>query len=228
MVNQKSPTPRLADLWLPVMMQVHALFQDASRDDANSTGARIVAAVEQAAARSREQGYAPERIEQAKFAIVAWLDETVMTRDWPGAIAWRLAPLQKKYFSTTRSGVEFFQRLEALDAADAEVREVYGLALAAGFQGHYGGANPQALAEYRRGALEDILAAAQVAPLEAGQPLFPLAQPAPQAAGGYRRRVQPVLTTLALIIAPILLLAGAYFLFDAMLASKVAALVGMS
>ena len=127
---------RLADFWLPILEQARRSFAAPPADTAE-VGRSLVAALDAAAARAAEHGHSQDQIQQALFAVVAWIDEAAMTRPWPGASAWRLAPLQRHYFSTTRAGVEFFQRLQALPDDATSVREVYGLMLVAGFAGHY-------------------------------------------------------------------------------------------
>jgi type VI secretion system protein ImpK len=88
-------------------------------------------------------GYHPRQIEHAKFALVAFLDETVLSpqRDFPLRADWERSPLQLVYFKVHLAGEEFFDRLElALASADpggGDVAEVYYVCLTLGFKGKY-------------------------------------------------------------------------------------------
>lgn len=77
--------------------------------------------------------------ENACFAIVAWIDETVMSHAHDQNVdllnQWRRSPLQAELFNTANAGEEFFERLARLAPTDKEVIEVYWLALCLGFRG---------------------------------------------------------------------------------------------
>jgi type IV/VI secretion system ImpK/VasF family protein len=73
-------------------------------------------------------------INEACFAVVAWLDEVIASHpDW-----WKDArQLQVSLFATNNAGNEFFTHLAKLTAEQDEVREVYYVALCLGFVGQY-------------------------------------------------------------------------------------------
>jgi type VI secretion system protein ImpK len=74
----------------------------------------------------------------AQYAVVALVDETVMSSTWPGAEQWRREPLQVHYYDNLLAGEQFFVRLDELrTGADDELLEVYFLCLCAGFQGRF-------------------------------------------------------------------------------------------
>lgn len=226
MVNNTAPTPaRLAEFWLPVMAQARSSF-NAAPDSADQAAPRLISALDQAAARAHEYGFDTQAVEQALFAVVSWIDEIAMTTHWPGARAWRLAPLQRRYFSTTRAGVQFFERLDALDDQATAVREVYALMLIAGFQGHYGHAREGELTIYRRRLLERVLAERDMSPANAAHPLFPDALPTQTSTRRYSRRTRPLLAWLVVIGGPIIALALLYWGLDASLASQISDLFG--
>lgn len=76
-------------------------------------------------------------VELAKFAVLAWIDETFLGIQWPGRDKWQREQLQRLYFGTTKAGEEFFERLNTLGVEQRDVREVYYLCLALGFSGRY-------------------------------------------------------------------------------------------
>ena len=85
----------------------------------------------------------PEHVEDVKFALVAFVDETVLSpsKDFPLRKEWEQLPLQLEYFREHLAGVKFFERLDGLlardDAEAADVVEVYYLCLLLGFKGKY-------------------------------------------------------------------------------------------
>lgn len=226
MVNSFQPPARLADFWLPVMAQVRSTFGTANEASSAQAAARLVAALDQAAARAHEYGFDTQTVQQALFAVVAWIDEIAMTTQWPGAHAWRLAPLQRRYFATTRAGVQFFQHLDALEDDATAVREVYALVLTAGFQGHYGSGREGELAVYRRRLLERLQVERDMAPTSAAHPLFPGALPAQYSAHRYSRRTRPLMAWMFVLGGPVAALALLYWALDMSLASQVGALFG--
>jgi type VI secretion system protein ImpK len=92
---------------------------------------------------------ADEAVDNASYALVALLDETVLSV--PGACRdyWVSQPLQLELFGEAVAGEEFYRRLERLAGdpqPNRDVIEVYFLALALGFEGKYrlGGAEQRA------------------------------------------------------------------------------------
>ena len=57
---------------------------------------------------ARSAGIDNEKITKAKFAIVAFLDETIISSSWNQKEAWLSDPLQIKLFDTFNAGEEFF------------------------------------------------------------------------------------------------------------------------
>lgn len=85
-------------------------------------------------------GYRREHYEQARFAVIAYIDEALLSCNWQEAKLWNVNQLQKSYYDTAKAGEEFFSRLSELtliDPADRDVREVYYYCLALGFSGRY-------------------------------------------------------------------------------------------
>ena len=88
-------------------------------------------------------GYHPRQIEHVKFALVAFLDETVLSpqRDFPQRSVWEGEPLQLVYFTIHVAGEEFFDRLElalsSVEGGGGDVAEVYYVCLTLGYKGKY-------------------------------------------------------------------------------------------
>ena len=87
-------------------------------------------------------GYAPEDVADAEFAIVAFLDEVVLSSDDPGRHEWSKQTLSVELFREAQAGEAFFDRLESYRSRRdslqlADLLEVYLLCLMLGFQGRY-------------------------------------------------------------------------------------------
>lgn len=85
-------------------------------------------------------GYDEAHYQNALFAAVSFIDEQVMNSQWNQKSLWGAELLQRHFFNTTRGGVEFFARLDALNPyhpVDRDIREVYFYCLALGFAGQY-------------------------------------------------------------------------------------------
>lgn len=87
---------------------------------------------------------ADESVQEAIYALVALIDETVL--GVPGACRdyWLSNPLQLEYFGQATAGEEFFRRLDKLLVQlekKKDVAEVYYICLSLGFEGKYKLAN---------------------------------------------------------------------------------------
>lgn len=89
----------------------------------------------------REHGFARETVDEAKYALVALLDETVLASRWAMREEWLRKPLAAELFSEFNAGEEFFKRLEnlgrggRLNPEALAVLEVYAACLSLGFRG---------------------------------------------------------------------------------------------
>src|SRR5271170_1663269 len=110
--------------------------------DAASFRAQIWAAVRQAEEDARRRAYPTDDIELAVFAVVAFLDESILNLRLPVFADWPRQPLQEERYGHHVAGEIFFQNLQKLmtrtDSHDlADLLEMYQLALLLGFAGRY-------------------------------------------------------------------------------------------
>lgn len=110
--------------------------------DANSFRAEMKKHLRMAEERVRTRGYSPEDVRQVIFAVVAFLDESVLSSRNPVFADWPRLPLQAELFGNQLGGELFFSELQKLlGRADsnevADLIEVYGLCLMLGFRGRY-------------------------------------------------------------------------------------------
>ena len=84
-------------------------------------------------------GLSPEDISDIRYALVAFIDELMQSDPGPLRDFWVSHLLQLEYFSETRAGEGFFERLERLRTEHrGPVLRVYYLCLLFGFHGIYG------------------------------------------------------------------------------------------
>ena len=127
---------RLVDLFLKIFAAT-VQFVNQGGGDIGGFRLQIGRLIGDAIEISRKAGVPENDFRDGLFAVVAWVDETIMCSGLAEADRWQKATLQMEHFRTSRAGVEFYERLEQLAAARKQVREVYYLALAAGFRGRY-------------------------------------------------------------------------------------------
>ena len=161
-----------------------------------------------------------EDYEAARFALVAWVDETVMNSAWAHRDKWKHDLMQRRYYQTADAGEIFFDRLNAIGLHQRELREVYYLCLAMGFQGRYCHEGDHLLLEQLKSSNLKLLTGSSLGlPSLEKSELFPEAYPAgddasPGPAGGRMR-----LLTVAGLIFPVALFAGLYFIYSFILNS---------
>ena len=110
--------------------------------DAASFRAQIWGAVRQAEEEARRRAYPTDDIELAVFAVVAFLDESILNLRLPVFADWPRQPLQEERYGHHVAGEIFFQNLTKLmtrtDSHElADLLEIYQLALLLGFAGRY-------------------------------------------------------------------------------------------
>jgi type VI secretion system protein ImpK len=89
------------------------------------------------------RGYTGEDVKLAAFAVVAFLDESVLTSKNPVFSTWSRMPLQEELFGEHMAGETFFQYVQLLlsrrDSVETvDVLEVYYLCMLLGYRGRYG------------------------------------------------------------------------------------------
>ena len=110
--------------------------------NADALRAQMKQALRVAEQESRSRGVSAEDAKQAIFAVVAFLDESVLSSSNPVFANWPRLPLQAELYGHQLAGEVFFQELQknlarsdSLETAD--LLEVYYLCLLLGFKGRY-------------------------------------------------------------------------------------------
>jgi type VI secretion system protein ImpK len=110
--------------------------------DANSFRVHMREALKTADQEGRKRGYNADTIKLAIFAVVAFLDESILNSRNPLFADWPRKPLQEELFGTHMAGEVYFQNLQKLlgqtDSPElADLLEVYYLCILLGFAGRY-------------------------------------------------------------------------------------------
>jgi len=110
--------------------------------DANAFREQTWEAVKIAQGDALKRGYNGDDIELALFAVVAYLDESILVLHAPVFADWARMPLQQQRYGHDIAGEVFFQNLQKILTRSethelADLLEVYHLCLLLGFAGRY-------------------------------------------------------------------------------------------
>ncbi len=110
---------------------------------------------------ARRKSFSDDETRQAMFAIVAYLDETILTQNQPAFADWRRKPLQEELFGVHIAGEIFFQNLEGIirqpdSLAVADLLELYALCISLGFQGRYSAGGKAELKRITDGCMDKV------------------------------------------------------------------------
>jgi len=142
-----------------VIVRVRSNRQVAS--DAASFRSNMRSAVRNAEQQALAKGYRHEEIRLATFAVVAFLDESVLTYRSLISADWQRQPLGEEFFGSHLAGELFYQGLDRLLKTQdsphvADALEVYLFCLLLGYRGKYGVGGGEATRSLQDAALEKI------------------------------------------------------------------------
>lgn len=152
MVPQPPATQRVAEARKPenlalLFQEIFTVIERLRSDrqpitDAMGFRMQVREALKVAQQESMKRGYVADDINLAIFAVVAFLDESVLNLEHPAFVDWPRQPLQEELFRHHIAGEVFFQNLEKLlgrnDSQDlADLLEVYQLCMLLGFAGKH-------------------------------------------------------------------------------------------
>lgn len=141
--------------------------------------AQITAALASAEDTAARAGYSREDALLAKFAAVAFLDESVLNSANPALVPWTSKPLQEELFGVHVAGEMFFRNadrcLEKPDTPElADVLEVFGLCLQLGFRGRFRSGGTGELRAYVQRMMERVARIRGTQPAQAFTPTEPV------------------------------------------------------
>jgi type VI secretion system protein ImpK len=136
--NRLKSENELIDLATPVFQLVLRMKSEGGAPSGEELRRSIDAMLRQIEQAGAARGYKEEQLQNARFALAAFVDEAVLSG--PLKEEWEKYPLQLEYFREALAGTKFFERLDALlkrAETEADVVEVYYLCLLLGFKGKY-------------------------------------------------------------------------------------------
>lgn len=161
-VSSKRHAENLAYIYqqiLTVIVRVRVNRQAVS--DASAFRANIQSGLRAAEKDAAKRSYAPNDIRMVTLAVVAFLDESILSSSNLVFNTWQRMPLQEEMFGRHVAGETFFENLEAImsrpDSHEvADLLEVYALCLMLGYKGRYGLSGPEATRPLIDSALDKI------------------------------------------------------------------------
>lgn len=106
----------------------------------NSLRPQVAALLEEFERRAERYRFTHKIIQVSKFALASFVDETVLTNNFPLRDEWEKYPLQLEYFGEQLAGNKFFDKLQAMlkqIEATQDAVEIYYVCMLLGFKGRY-------------------------------------------------------------------------------------------
>ncbi len=217
---------KLAALFVPLMAYVQGLERQ-EMPQAQAVHDELQALIKRARDVALSHNVELEQFHAALFPVVAWADERLsVLPQWQESRAWRTFMLQRKLFSTSLGGVQFFERLEKLEPKDMDLREVFVTCLALGFVGRYS-VNPNspeltALRQAQYKLLRPELSDAA----DHALPLFPEAYRLVTSRAGRRHaQLSSRIFWLLVIVVPVVAIGALAYWFDYQLSQRVSEII---
>ena len=143
---------RLALLYEPVLTAIGRVHTGRQRVlNPEEFRNRMKQALQEIVSSASRRGYFSQDIQEGNFAVVAFLDEAILTAPGSGETNWVGKSLGEELYDQRSAGELFFKRLETLRARPdsqelGEVLEIYYLCLLMGYEGRFtGGAKGELL-----------------------------------------------------------------------------------
>ncbi len=138
-----NPTQKisLADICSDIIMLIMQLRNTHEYGESELLRKQIISFLDRMERRAKRNGFNSKEIYRAKFAMISFIDETIMSSEWSQKEAWIAKPLQLQIFNRFDAGEKFFQLLEKFRSRPYDyinLIEIYYLCLALGFKGKYG------------------------------------------------------------------------------------------
>ncbi len=121
-------------------------------------------------------------IQVSKFALASFVDETVLTNNFPLRDEWEKYPLQLEYFGEQLAGNKFFDKLKAMLKqlqVTADAVEVYYVCMLLGFKGRYGVYEQEKLLAIMQKTANDLVKVGKIKTVELSPNWFANDQPEP-------------------------------------------------
>jgi type VI secretion system protein ImpK len=190
----------------------------------NDLRPKVAAMLEDFEKRAERYRFNHKIVQVSKFAMAAFVDETVLMNNFPMRDQWEKSALQLELFGEQLAGNKFFEKLEAmLNQVDVtkEAVEIYYMCMLLGFKGRYAVYEQEKLVDIMHRTANALVKAGKIVPVELSPNWLANDQPVPP-----KKRTVPVwakVTALgglgfAVIIYLVMFVMASSFLKDAMAA----------
>lgn len=187
----------------------------------NDLRPKIAAMLDDFEKRAERYKFNHKIISVSKFALASFVDETMLTNNFPLRSEWERNPLQLEYFGEQLAGNKFFDKIESMlrqiDVTQDAV-EIYYYCMLLGFKGRYGVYEQEKLLAIMQSTANSLIKAGRIKPVELSPHWLANDQPEPP-----KKRGMPVWAKigafvglgLAFIIYLVMFLMSSKFLQDA-------------
>ena len=121
-------------------------------------------------------------VQVSKFALASFVDETVLTNNFPLRDEWEKYPLQLEYFGEQLAGNKFFDKLQAMlkqIETTQDAVEIYYVCMLLGFKGRYGVYEQEKLLAIMQTTANALVKVGKIKPVELSPHWLADDQPAP-------------------------------------------------
>ena len=103
---------RLADYCHDILKVVLKMRVENDFGDGVAFRKKIIEMIGQMEMNAQRGGFSTDKIEKVKFALIAFVDEFIITSDWEGREDWIANPMQMEIYGRFDAGEEFFKKAE--------------------------------------------------------------------------------------------------------------------
>ncbi len=135
----------------------------------NDLRPKIAKMLEEFEKRAERYRFNHKIIRISKFALASFVDETVLTNNFPLKDEWEKYPLQLEYFKEQLAGNKFFEKLEAMLKqlkVTADAVEIYYVCMLLGFKGRYAVYEQEKLLSTMQTTAKALVKAGKIVPTE--------------------------------------------------------------
>lgn len=148
----------------------------------NDLRPKVAAMLEDFEKRAERYRFNHKIVQVSKFALASFMDETVLTNNFPLRDEWEKNALQLEYFGEQLAGNKFFEKLDAMlkqiDATKDAV-EIYYLCMLLGFKGRYAVYEQDKLLAIMQETANALVKAGKIVPVELAPNWLSTDQPKP-------------------------------------------------
>ncbi|MDQ3129628.1 MAG: type IVB secretion system protein IcmH/DotU [Acidobacteriota bacterium] len=148
----------------------------------NELRPQVAALLEEFEKRSERYRLNHKIVQVSKFALASFVDETVLTNNFPLRDEWEKNPLQLEYFGEQLAGNKFFDKLQAMlkqIETTQDAVEIYYFCMLLGFKGRYGVYEQEKLLAIMQSTANALVKVGKIRPVELSPNWLANDQPAP-------------------------------------------------